>query len=86
MESAIADAYAIATEKSARTYRRPTGREERNGGVVVRHGSPRLDGVRGWVRSRLSERKHHTTESLTRRILGVLPANMGNSDERTQGF
>src|SRR5712664_2637957 len=56
-ESTIADADAIAIDKSAGAYHRPTGREDYNRGVVVRHGSPRLDGVRGWVRSRLSERK-----------------------------
>lgn len=43
----------------------------------MRHSSPRLDLVSGRVRSRLSEREHHTTENSTRRILEVLPVNMG---------
>jgi hypothetical protein len=38
----------------------------------MRHGSPRLDRVRGRFRNRLCERKHHTTETLTRRGSGVL--------------
>ena len=38
----------------------------------MRHGSPRLDRVRGRFRNRRSERKHHTTETSTRRGSGVL--------------
>ena len=38
----------------------------------MRHGSPRLDRVRGRFRNRRSERKHHTTEPSTRRASGVL--------------
>ncbi len=38
----------------------------------MRHGSPRLDRVRGRYRNRRSERKHHTTEPSTRRGSGVL--------------
>jgi len=38
----------------------------------MRHGSPRLDRVRGRFRDWLSERKHHTAETSTRRGSGVL--------------
>src|SRR6266436_4457437 len=38
----------------------------------MRHGSHRLDRVRGRYRNRRSERKHHTTETSTRRGSGVL--------------
>jgi len=39
---------------------------------VIRHGSPRLDRVRGRFRKRLSEWKRHTAETSTRRGSGVL--------------
>jgi hypothetical protein len=38
----------------------------------MRHGSPRVDRVRGRFRNRLSERKHHTTGTSTRGGSGVL--------------
>jgi hypothetical protein len=38
----------------------------------MRHGSPRLDRVRGRFRNRLPDRKHHTTETSTRRWSGML--------------
>jgi hypothetical protein len=38
----------------------------------MRHGSPRVDRVRGRFRNQLSERKHHTTGTSTRGGSGVL--------------
>src|SRR5260370_34789535 len=43
-----------------------------DGGAVIRHGSPRLDRVRGRFRDRPSGRKHHTAETATRRESGLL--------------
>ena len=81
MESTIADADAIATDKSAGTYHRPTGREDYNNrGVGVRHGSPRLDGVRGWVRGRLSERKISYYRKFDPTNFGSVACKYGNSD------
>src|SRR6266404_8314030 len=67
-----ANSSAIAMGISARTQRGTTGREIDSEGAVMRHGSPRLDRVRGQFRNRPSEGKDDTAEASIRPGSGVM--------------